>query len=130
MSKSKICFGLLVSFVFLMGCEPRTNARGNNLVSENIKKFEIGKTTTNDVLTMCGSPSLQRDRLNWIYIDATSEEVAFRKIQMKNQSVIELSFDDTGILKAINKVSHQKEAKVHFDGDITPLPAEKNKKKK
>ena len=128
--KNKICLAVFTSFIFLTGCESNINTRGNQLVSENFDKLKTGKTTAQEVFAMCGSPFLQKDHFNWIYISATSEDAAFRKTKVKDQSVIKLRFNKNGVLENIEKVSSQKEVQISFDKEVTPLPSEKNNRKK
>lgn len=114
-------FSLL--FATLIGCESTINARGNNLFFENMQNFEVGKTTAQEIVDICGSPSLQQDNLNWIYIKAESEDIAFRKVEVKNQSVVKLRFNTKGVLEAMEEVPQAKEINLPFNDDITPLPA-------
>ena len=115
-------------FATLIGCESTINARGNNLFFENMQQFKVGKTTAQEIVDICGSPSLQQDNLNWIYIKAESEDIAFRKVEVKNQSVVKLRFNRNGILESMEEVPQANEINLPFDEDITPLPTSVSKK--
>ena len=119
-------FSLL--FATLIGCESTINQRGNNLFFENMQNFEVGKTTAQEIVDLCGSPSLQRDNLNWIYIKAESEDIAFRKVEVKNQKVVKLKFNKQGVLEELEEIPQNNEINLPFDEDVTSLPAANSKK--
>lgn len=114
---------LLASLVLCTACEPRVNSRGNLVLAEKLGIFKVGCTTADDVYQACGSPNLQRGDKIWIYIGARSEEISFRKVEVKNKLVVRFIFDDRGILRKIEKVSPGHAAKVsgEADSDVTEL---------
>ena len=119
-------FSLLCSL--LVGCESTVNNRGNRLFFENMQNFQVGKTTAQEVVDVCGSPSLQQDELNWVYIKAESEDIAFRKVEVKNQSVVKLRFNRQGILESMEEIPQANEINIPFDEEITSLPTHSPKK--
>ena len=95
---------ILYGMFFLSACEPFVNSRGNVVISDQIGSFVIGKTTMSEVMQKCGSPSLQQDKTNLIYVGARSEVVAFKGNSMKDHSVFTLEFDQNNILKNIKRL--------------------------
>lgn len=91
----------IICLCILCSCQPKSDLRGNLALIENMNKLVIGQTTAADVLQICGSPSLRKNDLVWIYATWKSEETAFKSIENKNQSVIRITFDNKGILKLI-----------------------------
>ena len=111
---------LFLVSLFLVSCEPFVNSRGNVVAAKEFGSFVIGRTTMEDVLRSCGSPSLHKDNFTWIYIGGRSEEVSFGGIQLKERSVIKLIFDKNKILR--NKIIiHPMKEKYSFDEEFTDL---------
>lgn len=117
-------FGLLSFLVICTACQPRVNMRGNLSLAEKIDTFKVGKTTSDDIYQACGSPTLQRGDNIWIYVGLRSEEVSFRSVEVKNKMVVRFVFDNSGILRKIERVSSGKSAAAvsgEADSDITEL---------
>lgn len=116
--------GLLSFLVICTACQPRVNMRGNLSLAEKIDTFKVGKTTSDDVYQACGSPTLQRGDNIWIYVGLRSEEVPFRTVEVKNKMVVRFVFDDSGVLRKIERVSQGKSAGAvvgDADSDVTEL---------
>ena len=111
---------LLVSLLFLASCEPIVNSRGNVIAIKQIDNFVIGKTTMEDVLKSCGTPSLHKNNFTWIYIGGHSEEVAFKNVEIKDRSVVKLIFDENKTLKD-KIVTHPAKEDLYFDEEVTNL---------
>lgn len=111
---------LFLVSLFLVSCEPFVNSRGNVVIGKEVDSFIIGRTTMEDVLRSCGSPSLHKDNFTWIYIGGRSEEVSFKGIQMKERSVIKLIFDRNKVLKD-KIVIHPSDKESSFDEEVTNL---------
>ncbi len=94
-----------------------------------MQNFKVGKTTAQEIVDVCGSPSLQRDDLNWIYIKAESEDIAFRKVEVKNQRVVKLRFNQRGILESMEEIPQANEINISCNEEITPLPSINSAKK-
>ena len=109
----------------LISCEPFINSRGNMTILENVDSFIVGKTTMDEVLSKCGTPSLHKDNFTWIYISARSEEQAFHGVQMKNRVVVKLTFDSNRILKDVEKNSPKNIDSLLNDDEFTNLISEK-----
>lgn len=110
--------------MFLSACQPFVDSRGNVVVSEHVNSFVIGKTTMDEVVRKCGTPSLHKDNFTWIYIGAKSEETSFKGIELKNQTVIKLIFDSNRILRDIKKLSPKDKDSILGDDEATSLITE------
>lgn len=93
-----------VALSLLIACQPRVNSRGNVTVTQNFDKFVAGTTTMEDVISACGTPSLNKDGLTWYYIGAKSQEIAFRKVMMTDRCVVKMQFDKNRVLRSIKRI--------------------------
>lgn len=89
---------LLISCLLWASCEPFVNSRGNVIAEKQFESFVIGKTTMEDVLESCGTPSLHRDNFTWIYVGGKSEETSFKGIEMKDRAMVRLTFSENKVL--------------------------------
>jgi outer membrane protein assembly factor BamE (lipoprotein component of BamABCDE complex) len=114
--------GLLIyGLCFLAACQPRVNSRGNVIVEENFNSFVVGKTTTDDVLEKCGTPSLHKDNYSWIYVGSKVEEDAFNEVKSTHEFIVKMTFDHNKILRSIDKIDSGKRADLSIDEEITSL---------
>ena len=123
LSVSSLLFASVFSLV-LASCEPFINSRGNVVAEKYLESFVIGKTTMEDVLNTCGTPSLHRDNFTWIYIGGRSEETSFKGIEMKNRVAIKLTFDTNKVLKNKETI-RPANGKFSFDEGTTDLISSK-----
>ena len=97
------------NFIFLLlilySCSPINKQHGYLLddlliSSEEILKFEVKSTTKNEVLNTMGSPSIEiQDVENvWIYLLSLKEKKVFDEDELLFQSIYRFEFDDNGIL--------------------------------
>lgn len=118
---------LLTGFLLILcACQPKINSRGNVTLAEKLDTFVVGKTKADDVIEACGSPSLRKDELTWIYIGARSEEISFRDVQLKDKLVVRMTFDHNGILKSLeNIIQKNTDRKIVADEEQTDLITDK-----
>lgn len=117
-------FFFLVSSLCLAACEPFINSRGNVVAIKQVDSFTIGKTTMEDVIESCGTPSLHKNSFTWIYIGGRSEEVSFKDIEIKDRSIIKLVFDENKVLKS-KEVTHPINGSYNFDDENVNLISNK-----
>lgn len=115
---------LLFLSLYLTSCEPFINSRGNVIAEKEVGSFVIGRTTMEDVLRSCGSPSLHKDNFTWIYIGGRSEEISFGGTQIKDRSVIKLIFDKNKVLKD-KVIIHPTNKEYSFNEETTDLISNK-----
>jgi outer membrane protein assembly factor BamE (lipoprotein component of BamABCDE complex) len=122
---------LVLGLCFLAACQPRVNSRGNITVEENLGQFIEGKTTMDDVLQKCGTPSLHQDNYSWIYIGSKVEEDNFKKIKLTYQFIVKMTFDQNKILKRIERItSNEKDDDSFMNMEFTRLMNDKQALKK
>ena len=99
---------ILILFI-LYSCSPINKQHGYLLddllvSSEKISKFEVNNTSKNDVFDAMGSPSIEiQDVENvWIYLLSLKEKKVFDEDELLFQSIYRFEFDSSGIL--INQV--------------------------
>ncbi len=68
--------------------------------SEEILEFEVKSTTKNEVLNVMGSPSIEIQDIEnvWIYLLSLKEKKVFNEDELLFQSIYRFEFDDNGIL--------------------------------
>ncbi len=120
---------LLCGILFISACQPFVNSRGNVVISEKLDSLIIGKTTMEDVIKLCGTPSLQQNEFTWIYTGAVSEETSFKGIKLKDKFVIKLIFDKNKILRDIKRKNLKTEDITLEDDKVAVLISEMEAKK-
>lgn len=111
---------LLVAFLLLASCEPFINSRGNVVAEKQFESFVEGRTTMEDVIESCGTPSLHKDNFTWIYLGGRSEETSFKGIEVKNRTMIRLTFGADKILKS-KEIIRPSGNTYNFDEESTGL---------
>ena len=101
---SKFYNFILLLFI-LYSCSPINKQHGYLLddflvSSEKISKFEVKNTTKNDVFDAMGSPSIEiQDVENvWIYLLSLKEKKVFDEDELLYQSIYRFEFDKNGVL--------------------------------
>ena len=91
--------------LILYSCSPINKQHGYLLddflvSSEKISKFEVKNTSKNDVFDAMGSPSIEiQDVENvWIYLLSLKEKKVFDEDELLYQSIYRFEFDNNGIL--------------------------------
>ncbi|MDR1982426.1 MAG: hypothetical protein LBQ08_01345 [Holosporaceae bacterium] len=121
-------YSLILALCFLAACQPRVNSRGNVTLEENFDSFVVGKTTMNDVLERCGTPSLHTDNYSWIYIGLRVEEDVFNDVKQTYRFVVKMTFDQNKVLKSIEKIDTPGDSNASMDEEITNLVNESQAK--
>jgi outer membrane protein assembly factor BamE (lipoprotein component of BamABCDE complex) len=109
-------------------CQPTIDSRGNVTVEESFKSFVIGKTTMDDVLTKCGTPSLHRDNYSWIYVGLKVEEDRMKNIKPFYTFIVKMTFNQNKILESIEKIDQNNLKEINMDEEIVRLISEKQAK--
>tara|TARA_B100001027_G_scaffold215903_1_gene190888 strand:- start:148 stop:501 length:354 start_codon:yes stop_codon:yes gene_type:complete len=89
--------------------------------SEKISKFEVKNTTKNDVFAAMGSPSIEiQDVENvWIYLLSLKEKKVFDEDELLYQSIYRFEFDNSGILIEQTFLTADNFNKIAFSSDET-----------
>jgi outer membrane protein assembly factor BamE (lipoprotein component of BamABCDE complex) len=119
-------YSFISLLLILYSCSPINKQHGYLLddllvSSEKISKFEIKITTKNDVFDAMGSPSIEiQDVENvWIYLLSLKEKKVFDEDQLLFQSIYRFEFDDSGILIQQALLTADNFNKIAFSSDVT-----------
>ena len=98
-------YNFILLLFILYSCSPINKQHGYLLddllvSSEKISKFEVNNTSKNDVFDAMGSPSIEiQDVENvWIYLLSLKEKKVFDEDELLFQSIYRFEFDNSGIL--------------------------------
>ena len=121
-------YNFILLLLILYSCSPINKQHGYLLddfliSSEKISKFEVKNTTKNDVFNAMGSPSIEiQDVENvWIYLLSLKEKKVFDEDQLLYQSIYRFEFDDSGILIDQAFLSSDNFNKIAFSSDETKV---------
>ena len=124
---SKFTFFLIILSI-LYSCSPVNKQHGylidDMLISsEKISKFRVNNTTTDEVYLAMGSPSIEiQDVENvWIYLLSLKEKKVFDEDQLLYQSIYRFEFDDSGILIEQAFLNADNFNKIAFSSDETKV---------
>ncbi|MEX2649524.1 MAG: outer membrane protein assembly factor BamE [Alphaproteobacteria bacterium] len=94
----------LAVVVAASACAPTVRTRGHVIDEAAVSGFEAGTTTRDDVLASLGSPSSVNTfgDETWYYIQAVTESTAFFDPELKEQKVVAIVFDGSGVVSAVN----------------------------
>ena len=120
-------FYSFVSLLFILySCSPINKQHGYLLddflvSSEKISKFELKNTTKNDVLDAMGSPSIEIQDIEnvWIYLLSLKEKKVFDQDELLFQSIYRFEFDNSGMLIEQTFLTADNFNKITFSSDET-----------
>jgi outer membrane protein assembly factor BamE (lipoprotein component of BamABCDE complex) len=121
---------LICGLCLLAACQPVIDSRGNVTVEESFNDFKVGKTTMSDVLKKCGTPSLHRDNHSWIYVGLKVEEDRLKRIKPFYKFIVKMTFDQSKILRSIEKINSTNLEEVLINEEITKLISEQQARRK
>ena len=119
-------YNFILLLFILYSCSPINKQHGYLLddflvSSEKISKFEVKNTTKNDVFNAMGSPSIEiQDVENvWIYLLSLKERKVFDEDELLYQSIYRFEFDDSEILIQQALLTAENFNKIAFSSDET-----------
>ena len=119
-------FTLLI--LILYSCSPINKQHGYLLddflvSSEKISKFEEQNTTKNDVFEAMGSPSIEIQDIEnvWIYLLSLKEKKVFDEDELLFQNIYRFEFDNSGILIEQTYLTADNFNKIAFSTDETKV---------
>ncbi len=118
---------LLLAATLLTGChlvESKPQIRGNHVDADALKALTVGVTTRSDVTSLLGSPTAQGsfDDNTWIYIGEVTQPRIGRVQGVNSQDVVELTFDQSGVLRGLRHLSLKDSEPVTVVQRTTPSP--------
>ena len=119
-------YNFILLLLILYSCSPINKQHGYLLddflvSSEKISKFEVKNTTKNDVFNAMGSPSIEiQDVENvWIYLLSLKERKVFDEDELLFQSIYRFEFDNSAILIEQTFLTADNFNKIAFSSDET-----------
>jgi outer membrane protein assembly factor BamE (lipoprotein component of BamABCDE complex) len=93
--------------LMLLGCTPEITTHGYRFDETSLQQLEPGRTTEDGVTRLLGSPSAVAtfNPRVWYYITQRSEHKSFYQDQVVDQKVVEITFDDKGVLQNVDQRS-------------------------
>ena len=121
-------YNFIFLLIILYSCSPINKQHGYLLddflvSSEKISKFEVKNTTKNDVFNAMGSPSIEiQDVENvWIYLLSLKERKVFDEDELLFQNIYRFEFDNSGILIEQTFLTSDNFNKIAFSSDETKV---------
>ena len=104
--------------------QPSTQVRGNRVDAAQLKDLVPGTSTRVDVTSLIGSPTAKAafDDNTWIYISEVTQPRVGRIQGVNSQDVVEMTFDDGGVLRNIKHMSQADAQPVSIVARTTPSP--------
>ncbi len=123
--RSRAPMSAIVALALLAGaCSPTVANRGYRMDDTALAQIVPGVTSREQVSTLMGSPSsmgaFNDDR--WYYISQRTEQETYHLQSVVSQNVVEITFDDKGIVKDIRKHDLQQAQNIVPDPNKTPAP--------
>ena len=119
-------YNFILLLFILYSCSPINKQHGYLLddflvSSEKISKFEVKNTTKNDVFNAMGSPSIEIQDVDnvWIYLLSLKERKVFDEDELLFQSIYRFEFDNSGILIEQTFLTADNFNKIAFSSDET-----------
>ncbi len=119
-------YNFILLLLIIYSCTPINKQHGYLLddflvSSEKISKFEVKNTTKNDVFDAMGSPSIEiQDVENvWIYLLSLKEKKVFDDDELLYQSIYRFEFDNNGMLIEQTFLTSDNFNKIAFSSDET-----------
>ncbi len=109
------------------GCSylaPPPQPRGVRVDAEQLKQLVTGVSTQADATTLLGSPTAKGtfDQNTWIYVSQMTRPVVGGTLTVLRQNVVELRFDDRGVLRGVQSLDKANALPVSIVSRTTPAP--------
>jgi outer membrane protein assembly factor BamE (lipoprotein component of BamABCDE complex) len=117
----------LLGIGLLSGCSylaPAPQARGDRVDAEQLKQLVPGVSSQTDAAALLGSPTAKGtfDQNTWIYVSELTRPVVGGTLAVQNQRVVELRFDDRGVLRDVTTRGQKDALPVNVVSRTTPAP--------
>src|SRR5712691_113504 len=122
-----LCFALAAMSAtgMIAGCSPAVEQRGNLPNQDKMGEIHAGTTTKDEVTKLLGTPSsvsvFNNDK-SWYYISRRTAQTAFFDPDVLDQQVYVVSFDDQGVVRAVDHKVLQDGVEVTPVARATPAP--------
>jgi|TARA_B100001939_G_C16743324_1_gene530703 outer membrane protein assembly factor BamE (lipoprotein component of BamABCDE complex) len=91
--------------------------------SDKIAEFEVNITSRNEIFKVMGSPSIEINDVNnvWIYLLSLKEQKVFEEDSLLVQNIFRYSFNKDGILENQSILTVDDFNKISFSSDVTKV---------
>jgi outer membrane protein assembly factor BamE (lipoprotein component of BamABCDE complex) len=115
-------FALALAGVLAAGCTPLRSHQGYIVDADLVNAIQPGVDNRQSVLATLGTPSFasQFNQGDWYYVSRDSRNLAFNPPKVKDQLVMQISFDQAGNVAAIRRSGVEQVASVDPYGKTTP----------
>jgi len=118
---------VLLGSCLLAGCGllgPAPLPRGDRVDSDQLKQLVPGVSTQADATALLGSPTAKAtfDPNTWLYISQMTQPVIGGTLSVRSQNVVELHFDDRGVLRGVQALDKANGLPVTMVARTTPSP--------
>jgi len=105
-----------------MSFPPQT--RGNKIDAEQLAQLVPGTSTRTDVVALVGTPTQKStfDDNTWLYISEVTKPLIGATEEIRDQNVVIMTFDQKGVLRAIDKRGAADAKDVAVVDRATPSP--------
>lgn len=124
-AKMPALIGLMVGAAILVsGCQPRIDQRGNKPDEDQVVQITPGVDDKNRVSELLGYPSTMStfSDKTWYYISKRTKTVAFLTPDLLEQEVLQIHFDDQGIVKDMKVYTEKDGQQIAYVDRVTPTP--------
>ena len=113
---------LLLASLPLGGCLQTVSTRGSLPAADVVDNLKVGVQTKDQVVQLLGSPSNVGTFSDntWYYIGVKVEQTAFFKPAPVEQQVLQIKFDDLGVVKEVKKLGLEDAQQVALNSNETP----------
>ncbi|WP_425464304.1 outer membrane protein assembly factor BamE [Novosphingobium umbonatum] len=125
--KKAASLSMLVAAVALSGCSTIRDHRGFLVDQALVDSVLPGVDNKISVERTLGRPTLasQFGDQAWYYISTDTKQVAFRRPQTNQQTILRVRFDAKGNVIAVDKAGMERVARLDPDKDLTPTLGKK-----
>jgi outer membrane protein assembly factor BamE (lipoprotein component of BamABCDE complex) len=120
-------FGLaLGAMIVVSGCQARIDQRGNKPDEDQVVQINPGVDDKNRVAELLGYPSAMStfSDKTWYYISKRTKTVAFLTPELLEQEVLQIHFDDQGIVQNMKVYTEKDREQIAYVDRITPTPGQ------
>ena len=113
---------LIACAVGTVACNPTLRAHGHRYGVDEEPEVVVAEDTTQTVLQRFGNPSTRGtfEENTWYYISATRESLAYLRPSTRDRRVIAITFDDSGVVEAVNEYGIDDGRVVAYSSTETP----------
>lgn len=96
---------ILVATLALSGCSPIYTSHGYVPPEHDLKKIEVGRSTTDDVRLVAGRPAAigVLAGSSWYYVGSRFRQVGVRAPQEIDRQVVAVSFNESGVVENVER---------------------------